>query len=251
MDRVHQVTVKPLQFSPAEPVAYEGSECKLMSPVNEQISALVAGVQILSELFWGPNLRTCRKMVAGTYFQPFRTLKNVLKFHPPDVLQRIESGLKNFTDADSLFQYLEAEYVRLFISHRHGITAPLYESCYVGVEPGETASLMGKPAIMMNKRLQSSGLSIGHEISEPPDHISIELEYLYYLLEKGWTEGRPALFNEAVSFATNSMLPWVSKFRERLAGESECRYYFFIASIVTACLGFISEFDKMGSPKES
>jgi len=222
-----------------------------MSPVNEQISALVAGVQILSELFWGPNLQKCREIVAGTYFQPFTTLKNVIKFHPPDVLQRIESGLKNFSDADSLFQYLEPEYVRLFISHRDGIAAPLYESCYVGVAPGETASLMGEPAILMNKRLQSSGLSIGENIPEPSDHISIELEYLYYLLEKGWTEGRPTLFNEAVSFAANTMLPWVSKFRERLAGESECRYYFFIASIVTASLGFISEFDRMGSSKES
>ena len=139
----------------------------------------------------------------------------------------------------------------MFISHRDGITAPLYESCYLGVEPGETASLMGKPAIKMNKRLQSSGLSIGDSIPEPPDHISIELEYLYYLLKKGWTEGRPTLFNEAVSFAAITMLPWVSKFRERLAGEAECRYYFFIASIVTASLGFISEFDKMVSPEES
>jgi TorA maturation chaperone TorD len=222
-----------------------------MSPVNEQISALVAGIKILSELFWGPNLQKCREIVAGTYFQPFTALKNVLNFEPPDVLQRIESGLKNFSDADSLFQYLEPQYVRLFISHRYGIAAPLYESCYAGVEPGETASLMGAPAIMMNKRLQSSGLSIGDSISEPSDHISIELEYLYYLLERGWAEGRPALFNEAVSFAANTMLPWVSMFRERLAGESECRFYFFIASIVTAGLGFISEFDPMGSPIES
>jgi len=221
-----------------------------MSPINEQISALVSGIQILSELFWGPDLQKCREIVAGTYFQPFATLKDVLKFHPPDMLQIIESELKNFSDADSLFQYLEPEYVRLFISNRDRITASLYESCYVGVESGETASLMGEPAIMMNKRLQSSGLSIGDGISEPPDHISIELEYLYYLLEKGWTEGRPALFNEAVSFAANTMFPWVSKFRERLAGESKCRFYFFAASIVTASLGFISEFDKMGSRKK-
>ncbi|MDB4264812.1 molecular chaperone TorD family protein, partial [bacterium] len=165
------------------------------------------------------------------------------KHDPPDVLQRIESDLNNFSNADSLFQYLETEYVRLFISHRDGIAAPLYESCYVGVEPGETGSLMGEPAIRMKKRLQSNGLSIGDSISEPPDHISIELEYLYFLLEKGWAEGRPTLFAEAVSFAANIMLPWIAEFRERLAGQAECRFYFHIASLVTASLHFISEFD--------
>jgi TorA-specific chaperone len=185
--------------------------------------------------------------VAGTYFQPFTTLKSVLKLDPADVLQRLESDLKNFSNAESLFQYLETAYVRLFISHRDGIAAPLYESCYVGVEPGATGSLMGEPALRMKKRLQSNGLSIGEDISEPPDHIAIELEYLYYLLQKGWAEGRPTLFNDAVSFAAHTMLPWISEFRERLAGESECRFYFHIASLVTASLRLIGEFDKMGS----
>ena len=159
----------------------------------------------------------------------------------------IEEAFQNFSDADALFQNLEAEYVRLFISHRDGIAAPLYESCYVGVAAGETASLMGAPAVMMKKRLQASGLSLGEGISEPPDHIAIELEYLYFLLQKGWTEGRPSLFNEAVSFAADTMLPWVSKFRDRLAGQSEFRFYFWMASMVTASLGFIGEFDKMDS----
>ena len=156
-----------------------------MFPDDEQLTALIAGVQTLSELFWGPNLQKCHEMVAGTYCQPFSILENVLKHDPPDVLQRIESDLNNFSNADSLFQYLETEYVRLFISHRDGIAAPLYESCYVGVEPGETGSLMGEPAIRMKKRLQSNGLSIGDSISEPPDHISIELEYLYFCWKKG------------------------------------------------------------------
>jgi TorA-specific chaperone len=217
-----------------------------MLPDDEHIAALVAGVQTLSESFWGPNLQKCSEILAGTYFKPFTALQSLLKFHPPDVLQRIESGCQKFSDADALFQYLETAYVRLFISHRDGIAAPLYESCYVGMEPGATGSLMAEPAIVMKKHLQSSGLALGAGISEPPDHIAIEFEYLYYLLQKGWAEGRSTRFKEAASFAANTMLPWVSRLRERLAGESQCRYYFFIASIATASLQFISEFDKMG-----
>jgi len=222
-----------------------------MSADDEQITALVAGVQILSEWFWGPNLQMCHKILAGTYFQPFTTLESVLKFNPPDVLKKIESDLKNFPDVDSLFQCLETDYVRLFISHRDGIAAPLYESCYFGVEAGNTAPLMGKPALRMKQRFESKGLLIDSNIHEPPDHLAIELEFLYFLLEKGRSDYDRELIAEASSFSSDVMLPWTSKLQERLAVESECRFYFLITSILTAVLCFISGFEKLGSQKES
>jgi hypothetical protein len=46
------------------------------------------------------------------------------------------------------------------------------------------------------------------------------------------------------------MLPWISEFRDRLAGETEGRCYYLFASIATASLGFIGEFDKMDSRKK-
>jgi len=222
-----------------------------MSPNDEQLTALVAGVRVLSELFWGPNLQKCHEILDGTYFQPLTTLESVLEFHPPDVLQRIESELKNYTDANSRFQYLETGYVRLFISHRDGIAAPLYESCYFGVEAGDTAPLMGKPALRMKQRFESKGLLVDSNIHEPPDHLAIELEFLYFLLEKGRSDYDRKLIAEASSFSSDVMLPWTSKLQERLAVESECRFYFLITSILTAVLYFISGFEKLGSQKES
>jgi len=211
-----------------------------MSPNDEQKTALVAGVQILSEWFWGPNLPMCREILAGTYFQPFAALTSVLKFNPPDVLEKIEFGLKNFSDADSFSQYLETDYVRLFISHRNGIAAPLYESCHSGVEPGETGSLMGEPAIRMKRCFEAKGLSIDTRLSEPPDHLAIELEYLYFLLEKGWADNNRAFVAEAASFATEIMLPWVTMFQKRLAAvEAEGSFYLLITAILCSILQFI------------
>ena len=211
-----------------------------MSPDDEQITDLVAGVQMLSELFWGPNLQRCHDILAGTYFQPFTTLESVLKFNPPDVLQRIESHLKNFPDPDSLFQNLEPDYVRLFISHRDGIAAPLYESCYFGVEPGETGSLMGEPALRMKRCFQAKGLSIDERVGEPPDHLAIELEYLYFLLEKGWSDNDRELIVEASSFSSDIMLPWVTKLQKRLAAvETEGSFYLLITTILCAILQYI------------
>jgi TorA maturation chaperone TorD len=211
-----------------------------MSPDDEQITALVAGVQMLSELFWGPNLERCHDILAGAYFQPFTTLESVLKFNPPDVLQKIESYLKKFPDADSLFQNLEPDYVRLFISHRDGIAAPLYESCYVGVEPGETGSLMGEPALGMKRCFEAKGLSIDTRVNEPPDHLAIELEYLYFLLEKGRSDDDRELIGEASSFSSDIMLPWVTRLQKRLAVvETEGSFYLLITTLLCAIVQFI------------
>ncbi|NIQ90076.1 MAG: molecular chaperone TorD family protein, partial [Desulfobacterales bacterium] len=74
-----------------------------------------------------------------------------------------------------MYQHLEEGYVRLFISAKGGITAPLYESCY----EFEGAPLMGRAAAEMKERFETKDLSVADTIQEPPDHLSIELEYLY------------------------------------------------------------------------
>lgn len=217
---------------------------------EDQQLALLESLTEICSVFWGPDHPKCVAMLQGIFFKPFDKLNSLPDFHIHEALKEIRSIITELANAAHLLQHLEESYVRLFISNRTGIMAPLYESCYVSGDNGQNASLMGEPAIMMKKRLQSNGLSIGDSLHEPPDHISIELEYLYYLLEKGWAEGSKTLINEAVSFASKIMLPWISELQERLAVESECRFYFLIASILTAILRFISAFEKMGSQKE-
>ena len=211
---------------------------------DQQIKALLDVIQKLSELFWGPDLQKCGKMLSGDYWRTFKTLDMLQKYDPPEVLQKIETALKDFAAADSLLQYLEADYVRLFISHRDGIAAPLYESCYFGAEPGELAPLMGEPAIRMRQRFESKGLAVDSNIQEPPDHLAIELEYLYFLLGKGWQGQDGALIAEAGSFAAESMLPWVSKLKQQIACQMPDHIYFFLVAILTRVLHRIGELAK-------
>ena len=96
---------------------------------------------------------------------------------------------------------MEEEYIRLFISCKGGIDAPLYHSCYFS----DDALLMGEPAV--KKKYASRGLDLAADLHEPTDHISIELEYLYFLLKKGWDDNEPVLIAEAASFASNTLLP--------------------------------------------
>ena len=169
------------------------------------------------------------------YLNRLDSLTSLLKPEAGDGVQEIVSILKTFPDGDSLYQHLEEGYVRLFISAKGGITAPLYESCY----EFEGAPLMGRAAAEMKERFKTKNLSVADTIQEPPDHLSIELEYLYFLLDKGWREEDDALVTEAAEFASDTMLPWVSELSERLASEEKCQYYPIMAAIVVEILNFI------------
>ncbi len=204
-------------------------------------AALLKGVALLSRVYWGPDEDSSRDLLRGTYLKPFEALKPIIDEQFPGVISEMEAINTSFMSKDEIFRYLEQTYINLFINSHEGITAPLYASCYsVGSAPEEDAPLMGPPAASMKERIESKGLSLGGHIHEPPDHLSIELEYLYFLLERGWSDNDAALKDEAVSFAGEIMLPWVIKFQERLiAVETECRFYQLTTAILCAILRFI------------
>jgi putative dimethyl sulfoxide reductase chaperone len=215
-----------------------------LDKVNQ--TGLLEGLALLSRIYWGPAAEDCRDLMQGTYLKPFEALKPIVAYEPPAIIDELTAVTTSFADEDKLFLYLEQSYVRLFINSRGGIAAPLYASCYAaGGAPGEDAPLMGPPAVLMKESFQSKGLSLGDHIGEPPDHLSIELEYLFFLLQKGWVDDDSDLIDEAVSFAAEIMLPWVIKFQQRLTAV-DARYHFYqlTAAILCAVLGFIGSSDK-------
>ena len=207
---------------------------------KDQQQALLQLLKEMSLVFWGPDQEKCAALLKESVFNPFEKIRALPGFQITKTLTDIKSVLKKFTSADALYLHLEEAYVRLFISDRKGVTAPLYASCYANKKSDEKALLMGEPAIDMKSRFKSKGLFLSNEIHEPPDHISIELEYLYFLLAKGWPDGDEDLINEASTFAAEVMLPWISEFQARLAHEKECRFYPLMASILAAILEIIA-----------
>ena len=203
----------------------------------DQHEALLESLKQISDVFWGPDLKQCSIMLQKSFLGSL----DRLSFQPGSGnVHEIKSVLNRFNNAESLFDHLEDGYVRLFISDRGGVAAPLYESCYVNSKDGEKALLMGAAAIDMKKRFESKGLRLSKGIPEPPDHISIEMEYLYFLLAKGWSDEGKNLIDEASTFAADIMLPWVSQFQAKLTDEKECRFYPLMASLLTAILEIIA-----------
>jgi TorA-specific chaperone len=192
----------------------------------------LSAIAMLCRVFWGPGDRLCRELLEDAALQPLELFSRGCGGAAAADFEQLQAAVNDFGDPDSLCEHLEPAYVRLFVSHRGGIAAPLYQSCY----EGENAPLMGRPALEMKARLENRGLNVSASLHEPPDHLAIELEYLYFLLEKGWREGNDNLIDEAARFSSAVMLPWLTEFNQRLADETQCRFYPLTASLVVHLL---------------
>ncbi|MCP3871549.1 MAG: molecular chaperone TorD family protein [Desulfobacteraceae bacterium] len=196
-------------------------------------TALLDGVQIMCKLFWGPDLDSCRHMIKGNYFKPFEIIFIESGKKPSGTLDNINSIINGFDSFQSLLEHLNECYVRLFVNSKEGITSPLYESCY----EFENAPMMGKAALLMKERFESKGLSMENRVHEPPDHLAIELEYLFFLLQENvGPDDNPAAF-----FAEKTMLPWVIVFNQRLKLlTDDCKFYSLASTILVLLLEQIS-----------
>lgn len=203
-------------------------------------ATLLDAVAALARLFWGPDIDISRNLLQGSILSTFEALESGVKYKPAGIISDLRGIINGFGDENALFQHLEEAYVRLFINSRQGVTAPLYASCYVDDNAsGVNAPLMGPPAVLMKQKLESRGLSLSQAMHEPPDHLSIELEYLYFLLQKGWSENHTDLLFESVTFAGEDMLPWITVLQTRIANENTCRFYPLIASVTVSILAYL------------
>ncbi len=211
---------------------------------KEQQSATLESLNILCDIFWGPDLEKCRGLLKKEYFQPFGKIDALWEHASPDILENIKGFIQNFSDGASLFSFLEDAYIRIFINARGGIVAPLYQSCYdVGSaqQLNNQPALMGQSAVLMKDRFADKGLSLANDFHEPPDHLCIELEYLFFLLQTGWSTPDDGFISEAVAFAGDCMLPWVTLFQDRLLSESTCPFYPLAAALLASHLNGLAK----------
>ena len=213
----------------------------LESLSRENRGSILDGIEVISNAFWGPNPSVCEEIAKPDYVKPFKGLSKEIE-GMGEPLAALQNNIASMPDPDAIFQHLEACYVRLFINSRKGNIAPLYASCHAENEvDGQHPQLMGLDAVEMRKRINKMGLQMTGPSNEPPDHISIELEFLYYLLSRGWAEKDNRLLSEASAFADGAMLPWVSRFKQRIAGEKECRFYPLMAQLTVSILAYLGK----------
>lgn len=125
---------------------------------------------------------------------------------------------------------LQSEFIRLFRGLRRGTSPPPpYESVYVddGVLYGVSTDRVGSKYRQFNLKIESG---------EPPDHITLELDFMRFLCEK---EAKARGSNQAVrnwleeqnEFLHKHLVQWLPVFCESIRKSCESRFYSGVADL--------------------
>ncbi|MCB2193075.1 MAG: molecular chaperone TorD family protein [Deltaproteobacteria bacterium] len=169
---------------------------------------LLDGLSLLARFYWGPDQELCDELASPAGRDLFTRLARVIPGAAPS-LRSMQAHLQGAESSEALCEELETAYVATHVNSPGGTGAPLYHSCYVG-----DGLVMGPPAGAMAQRLEQAGLTLGEKNGEPPDHLSVELEYLIFLYEEGLAGRRGTGESEAGEMARRFMLPWVKEFAQ-------------------------------------
>lgn len=194
-------------------------------------------LKTLCRIFWGPNLELCQEIMSGKFVKLLQDASDAFDADLSTAAEAVLGLANQYKDAEALSAALSDGYIALFINDIKGVATPLYHSCYLTSD----SRLMGSPAVEMKRRLDRHGLSVSLPGNEPPDHLSIELEYLYYLLNKGWSESEKKDIQEAVQFAGDAMAAWVGRFTERINSDGRFPFYAIAAQLLRSLVQNLSE----------
>lgn len=134
---------------------------------------------------------------------------------------------------------LTIDYAALFVGPFELLAAP-YGSIYIE----KKRIVMGDSTVNAARYYQEAGLAV--DIKEPPDHIAIELEFMYYLCSKEASAASDDLADEAgkfrdlqVRFFYNAMEPWLEQFCETIIKATDNMFYVHLSEclkcFVAAC----------------
>ena len=139
-------------------------------------------------------------------------------------------AILNYNNEDLLI-----DYAKLFVGPYELKAAP-YGSIYLD----EGRKIMGDSTIEVIKIYKDEGLSIDENFKELPDHIAVELEFMYYLifkeveaLEKSETDKALNFIKTQELFLDKFLKKWVGPFCDKIKQGTDNEFYSSLADCLS------------------
>ncbi len=123
---------------------------------------------------------------------------------------------------------LAVAYARLFLGPFE-ILAPPYASLYLDPEK----RLMGPVSFEVGQCYAQAGLTKGPGPNEPPDHVSHELEFMYFLAFRALTSEDPVWEQRQRRFWSEQLRGWLPNFARDIRQANCHPFYSALAELVT------------------
>jgi len=175
----------------------------------------------------------CR-FLAGCFYEPgpefaeerlFESIVAAAQRIDPELAERARRLARAF--AETALQDLLVDYTRLFLGAPQALASP-YGSVWLSGEPG----LMQDSAMALQRLYEQGGFEIDPEFRDLPDHVAVELEFLYLLSHEHnrshATADAPALQAVAAlrtAFLAGHLGRWLGPFLAAVNEHAECGFY--------------------------
>ena len=181
-------------------------------------------------LFHNEYRRDSYKFLSECYYLPdeglVKTLNN-LNASRGGLYLDIAKHCPGMSDIDSLI----IDYSKLFVGP-YGLLAPPYGSVYLE----DTDRVMGNSTADVRKKYSEEGLDIS--LKEAPDHIAIELEFMYFLVfkeieaTKNHDLSNTTRYKEKQrAFLETHLGVWVSDFASKVEASAQTEFYKYLARV--------------------
>ncbi len=192
----------------------------------------------------------CFKLLAACFYEPEKhlfieeelgeKLEQLLRQLSPNCVtaaRRMKSALLELDQST-----LSIDHAALFVGPFE-LTAAPYGSVYVD----KRRTVMGESTIKTAQFYQDAGLSV--DIKEPPDHIAIVLEFMYYLCSKEADALSKKQFKDALKirekqreFYFSALMPWGRKFCQAIRVGTDNVFYINVADCLEHFLASCEQF---------
>ncbi len=189
----------------------------------------------------------CFRLLAASLYEPnkklmqeegfFNSLKTSLRVVYPDALTYAEQMERSFNFYSE--QELLIDYAALFLGPLE-LKAPPYGSVYLERD----RRLMGDTTLAVMEYYSQSGLTTDEDFKEPADHITAEMEFIYYLIfievksiQDGALDRAVTFVGRQKEFMKRFLTPWIEEFCEKIRDNAQTQYY----SDLSECLLMVTK----------
>lgn len=184
------------------------------------------------------------RLLSACFYQPEKDV-----FLQEEILKNLASLLKQVSPDASVFvgemeksfsryseKELNVDYAKLFVGP-NDLLAPPYGSVYL--DGGRR--VMGDSTMEVIKLYEEQGLVMDGDFKNLPDHITVELEFIYYLifkeieaLEKSDIHGACEFINKQKLFLDRFLKRWIQPFCDKMREGAKSEFYRTLADCACA-----------------
>ena len=171
-------------------------------------------------------LSDCYRLPDQALIEKIRRLEMHMVTISEQSAESVQRLCKEFENTPDI-ELLKIDFSKLFVGP-YNLLAPPYGSVYLEGE----RKIMGDSTLDVISRFREAGLQTSESFKDAPDHISAELEFMYYLIFKELEAFSAAELTTAIglaleqkAFLENHLVAWVPQFAVSIKNHAENPFY--------------------------